>query len=139
MHRLPVSLQLLLLCVFNKRRLLFIPLIVIALVIIWILIARSQIKNMMMADEFSKEFSGMPSYIKYFDFGHFVDSNRRNSEKSSICVDATVEVCLCYMAILSLRHNSCTFRYNLSISLIQYITNYSLGKYYTFDCNYRRI
>ena len=101
MGRYPVSLQLLLLCVFNKRRIIvFIALIVTALIILWTLIARPETKNMMMAGGFSKKFSGMPSYIKYFDFEHFVDSNRGNSKKSSICVDATIEVCLCFMVIL---------------------------------------
>ena len=101
MGKYPVSLELLLLCVFNKKRIiLLITLIAIALVILWALIARPQNRNMMIADRFRSEFNGIPSYIKYFDFEHFVDSNRGSSEKSSVCVDATIEVGLCFLAIL---------------------------------------
>ena len=100
MGQYSVFLQLLLLCVFNKRRIiLLVVLIVTASIILWTLIWRPQITNVMTDDRNGKEFNGSPSYIKYFDFEHFVDSNRGSSEKSSICVDAKIEVCFCCMVI----------------------------------------
>ena len=103
MRRYTVSLKQLLQCVFVKRKITWLISLIIAslVILIWTINTEYQSQNMVV-DMVAKESNGIPSYIKYFDFGHFVDSNGHKNEKSSICVDAKIEVGTCFVMIFDL-------------------------------------
>ena len=82
-------------CIFSNRKCLtlFLPLVFIALTILWILNA-SNLHQIVMHSVVSQERNIPSSYLKYYDFENVVAYNRHTgaSQKPSDCIDAKLEV-----------------------------------------------